>query len=279
MATVLEILCKSVAVRLRWFESTRSHHKSIAIHPRQKRKAHCYAFVLPKRLGHDVPAFSINESISFLRFQLNWLLPVSSTAQNHVLGTNQNWLGSGPDFGFVPAFSSQVAPCPHPFLSGGAAGLTVTAYAFIARRPRTTGAAKTRAVGPLSLLGAPSSNGWSPPHRRSLPHQHFWEPVRCRRICAFLLCYQQKPKAQKRRPRREPTDGLFFKVHVNKKSPNTLRYPATVDIYTSAIYNGADKASHQSLDVTASCGARCGRCLQHLFHLWGAFLFAPQLCD
>ena len=35
----------------------------------------------------------------------------------------------------------------------------------------------------------------------------------------------------------------------------------------NAIYNGADKASHQSLDVRASCGARCGRCLQHLFHL------------
>ena len=49
MATVLEILCKSVAVRLRWFESTRSHqNKSMAIHPRQRRKAHCYAFVQPK---------------------------------------------------------------------------------------------------------------------------------------------------------------------------------------------------------------------------------------
>jgi len=83
----------------------------------------------------------------------------------------------------------------------------------------------------------------------------------------LFCCATSRNQKHKSDARWGTTDGLFFKVHVNKKRRIPCGIQRQLTSIPNVIYNGADKASHQSLDVFPSCGARCGRCFQHLFHL------------
>ena len=83
----------------------------------------------------------------------------------------------------------------------------------------------------------------------------------------FCCVTSRKQKPRSDAPVRNELTVCFSKCVSTKNRRIPCGTQRLLTSIPAPFYNGADKASHKSLDVFPSCGARCGRCNQHLLHL------------
>ena len=125
-------------------------NKSIAIHPRHKRKAHCYAFVLTK-VWDIMSQLSHKRKHRFLCFSVDLAAAGKQHSTKPNLGIARLW--------FCSCFLFASGPVPTSLFIRWRGWPNCYRLCFYLTSAPYHWAAKARAVGPFSLLGAPSSTG------------------------------------------------------------------------------------------------------------------------